>query len=83
MGGIMAHSWNPGPLVLELCRKPLRRSSKNGLQADGRIAIIPDLVRMHAFPAVQQPCSNLSETPEMLGKAVAQKHSHLQVICKL
>jgi hypothetical protein len=27
MRSIVALLWNPGPLVLELCRKPLRRSS--------------------------------------------------------
>jgi hypothetical protein len=27
MGDIVALFWNPGPLVLELCRKPLKRSS--------------------------------------------------------
>src|SRR5215217_8660916 len=27
MRGIVDLLWNPGPLVLELCRKPLRRSS--------------------------------------------------------
>ncbi len=32
---------------------------------------------------VQQPCSNLSESPEHLGKALRQKYSCLQGFCKL
>jgi hypothetical protein len=81
MGGIVALLVNPGPLVLELCRKPLRRSSKNGLQAVGRTAIIPDLVRMQALPAVQQRCSNPGKSPEMLGKAPSSECCYLQAFC--
>ena len=47
------------------------------------IAIIPDLVRVQALPAVQQPCSNPSKSPEMLGNASTQKYRHMQVFCNL
>jgi hypothetical protein len=81
MGGIVALLVNPGPLVLELCRKPLTRSSRNGLQAVGRTAIIPDLVRMQALAAVQQRCSNPGKSPEMLGKAPSSECFYLQAFC--
>jgi hypothetical protein len=62
---------------------PYDEAHINGLQAVGGIAIIPELVRMQALPAVQQPCSNPSKSPEMLGNASTQKYCHLQVFCKL
>ena len=41
-------SWN-------FVESPYDEAQINGLQAVGRIAIIPDLVRMQALPSVQQP----------------------------
>ena len=32
---------------------------------------------------MQQPCSNPSKSPEMLGKAVTQKYGNLQAFCTL
>jgi hypothetical protein len=40
MGGIVALLWNPGPLVLELCRMPLPRTWVNKA-AQGRQAVKP------------------------------------------
>ena len=45
--------------------------------------IIPDLVRMHTLPAVQQPCSNPSKSPENLGKVFSKENRYLQEFCKL
>jgi hypothetical protein len=47
------------------------------------IAIIPDLVRMQALPAVQQPCSNPGKSPETLRNAPMGKYVNLQAFCKL
>jgi hypothetical protein len=55
----------------------------NGLQAVGRTAIIPDLVRMQTLPAVQQPCSNPSKYPEMSRNVFKAKYVYLQVFYKL
>src|SRR5215216_5789101 len=38
---------------------------------------------MQAVTSVQQPCSNPSKSPEMLGKASKQKYDRLQEFCKL
>ena len=45
------------------------------------IAIIPDLVRVQALPAVQQPCSNPSKYPERLGNVFSAECCHLQAFC--
>ena len=45
--------------------------------------IVPGLVRMRTVTSVQQLCSNLSETAEMLGKALTQKYDCLQEFCEL
>ena len=47
------------------------------------IAIIQDLVRMQALTPVQQPCSNPSKSPEMLGNSSTQKYLYLQAFCNL
>jgi len=40
---------------------------RSDLQVASRITIIPDFVLMQASPSVQQPCSNPSKSPELLG----------------
>jgi hypothetical protein len=62
---------------------PKDEARRSGRQAAGRITIIPDLVRIQALASVQQPCSNPSKSPEMLGNASTQKHLDLQVFCNL
>src|SRR5215208_374998 len=69
-------SWN-------FVESPYDEAQINGLQAVGGIALIPELVRMQALPSVQQPCSNPSKSPEMLGKASSQKYLYLQAFCKV
>jgi hypothetical protein len=39
----------------------------SGLQAAGRITIIPDLVRMQAVTSVQQPCGNAARVLRAAG----------------
>ena len=42
------------------------------------------LFALHLFPKhVQQPCSNQSKSPKMLGKVSTRKHDNLQAFCKL
>ena len=36
-----------------------------------------------SYSGVQQPCSNPSKSPEMLGKASSQKYLYLQAFCNL
>jgi hypothetical protein len=38
---------------------------------------------VQSIPFVQQPCSNVSESPELSGKALTQKYGDLQGFCKL
>ena len=38
---------------------------------------------VESTPFVQQPPSNLSESPEIPGKALTQKYGNLQGFCKL
>jgi hypothetical protein len=38
---------------------------------------------MQALPSVQQPCSNPSKHPEMLGNVLQAKYGYLQEFCKL
>ena len=38
---------------------------------------------VESTPFVQQPCSNPSRSPEMLGKASTRKSAYLQGFCKL
>jgi hypothetical protein len=56
---------------------------RSGLQVASRITIIPDFVRMQALTSVQQPCSNPSESPEILRKVPISKYYDLQVFCTL
>jgi len=56
---------------------------RSGLQVASRITIIPDFVQMQAVISVQQPCSNPSKSPEMLGNASTQKYGDLQAFCTL
>jgi hypothetical protein len=37
---------------------------------------------IESTPFVQQPCSNLSESSEILGKVLTQKYALLQAFCK-
>jgi hypothetical protein len=75
MVGVLKHARHRGSFVESRPSKPWNfvessydEAQINGLQAVGGIAIVPDLVRMQALPSVQQPCSNPSKSPEILGK---------------
>jgi hypothetical protein len=84
MRGIVALLWNPGPLVLELFRKPLRRSSIKWPPGCWWNSDHPrPCAYARAVTSVQQPCINPSKSPEMLRKVPKQKYDDLQVFCKL